>query len=85
MVLLRLKILLLAAVLTLCSVAWGKYRFIANSRYVSIYGTKETPASTAELRAMLDAGIDLIQMRRVSILTMDLRSSSFLTWKAIRV
>lgn len=62
MVLLRLKILLLAAVLTLCSVAWGQYRFIANSRYVSIYGTKETPASTAELRAMLDAGIDLIQM-----------------------
>ena len=59
---LRLKIILLAAVLALCSVAWGQYRFIANSRYVSIYGTDETPASTADLREMLDAGIDLVQM-----------------------
>jgi hypothetical protein len=60
--LMRLKILLLAAALILCSVAWGQYRFVANSRYVSIYGTRETPASTARLREMLDAGIDLIQM-----------------------
>jgi len=58
----RLKIFLLAAVLILCSVSWGQYRFVANSRYVSIYGTRETPASTARLRDLLDAGIDLIQM-----------------------
>lgn len=58
----RLKNLLLAALLLASTLAWGQYRFVANSRYASIYGTRETPASTAQMRDLLDAGIDLIQM-----------------------
>lgn len=58
----RLKTLLLAAILMICGLATAQYRFVANSRYVSIYGTKETPSSTELVREMLDEAIDQIQM-----------------------
>ncbi len=40
----------------------AEYHFVANSRYVSIYGSKQTPQSTLQLRQLLDAGIDEIQL-----------------------
>lgn len=57
------RLVLLTVVLLIWAALGGiNYQFVANSRYVSLYGTSETPASTAQMRLMLDQGIDLIQM-----------------------
>ncbi|MFA5510186.1 MAG: hypothetical protein WCY64_07840 [Candidatus Cloacimonadaceae bacterium] len=58
---LRLFLLFLAAVLLSALPLRAEYRFVASSRYVKIYGTRETAASTQKLRDMLDDAIDEIQ------------------------
>ena len=58
-----LSILAIFLFLIISSFAHCEYSFISNSRFVSIYGSHQTPESTLELRQLLDRGIDEIQMQ----------------------